>query len=168
MPDPQSGPPELAGRRLAWLASRLALTGGAILLGIAVLVTTSVLLRLITGEGISGDFEIVQLAAAIAAFCMFPLCFSLGGNIVVDSFTTRLPSRVNRLLDGTWNLLFGFIAAILCWRMAVGAMDQLASRTTLQVLPVPTWWAIAACALLVAFLAGTTLAIGIRQLRGRR
>ena len=154
----------IAGPRMGRIARGLALTGGAILLTISALVTTSVVLRTITGAGINGDFEMVQFAAAMAAFCLFPLCLAVRGNIIVDTFTTKLPKRVNEILDATWDVLFGVIAAVLAWRLAVGALEQLAQKTTLQMLDVPTWWAVAVCAALTAMLAVTALTVGFRLL----
>jgi TRAP-type C4-dicarboxylate transport system permease small subunit len=156
-----------AGPRIGRLARILALTGGAILLGLSGLVTTSVVLRVLTGAGIDGDFEVVQLGAALAAFCLFPLCLAIRGNIFVDTFTTRLPPRWNAVLDGIWDVLFGLIALVIAMRMVVGAMDQLASKTTLMVLAVPTWWAVAICAGLLALLGVTALVVGYRMLSGK-
>ncbi len=59
-----------AGPRMGRLARVLALTGGGILLALSMLVTTSVGLAHHHGAGIDGDFEVVQLGAAIAAFCL--------------------------------------------------------------------------------------------------
>ena len=167
MTDAENAEDRIAGPRIGWIARLLALGGGAILLGISALVTTSVMLRTVTGAGIDGDFEIVQLAAAIAAFCLFPLCLSARGNIVVDTFTTRLPKRACDILDAIWDVLFGLIAAILSWRMVIGAMDQFSNKTTLLVLPVPTWWAVAVCAALMAFLAVTAFVAGFRLLMSK-
>jgi TRAP-type C4-dicarboxylate transport system permease small subunit len=155
----------IAGPRIGLLARLLALTGGAILLAVSALVTTSVVLRIVTGSGIDGDFEIVQLAAAIAAFCLFPLCLAIRGNIFVDTFTTGLPKRWNAVLDGLWDTLFGLIILVFAARMVVGSVDQFASKTTLMVLPIPTWWAVALCAGLAALLGITALAVGVRMLR---
>jgi TRAP-type C4-dicarboxylate transport system permease small subunit len=156
-----------AGPRMGRLARILALIGGGILLALSMLVTTSVGLRIVTGAGIDGDFEVVQLGAAIAAFCLFPLCLSIRGNIFVDTFTMKLPHRWNAVLDGLWDALFGVIALVIAARMVVGAMDQLASKTTLMVLAVPTWWAVAICAGLLALLGITALVVGYRMLSGK-
>lgn len=155
-----------AGPRMGWLARILALTGGGILLALSALVTSSVALRTFTGAGIDGDFEVVQVGAALAAFCLFPLCLAIRGNIFVDTFTTRLPRSWNAVLDGLWDTLFGIITLVFAARMVVGAMDQLASKTTLMVLAIPTWWAVATCAGLLALLGITALVVGYRMLRG--
>lgn len=166
MNDPVNAEDRIAGPRIGRVARVLALTGGAILLGISALVTTSVVMRGVTGEGINGDFELVQIAAAIAAFCMFPLCLSIRGNIFVDTFTGNLPQRWNALLDGLWDVLFSVIAIIIAARMVIGAADQFKSKTTLMVIALPTWWAVALCAALTALLGLTAFVVGTRMMRG--
>jgi TRAP-type C4-dicarboxylate transport system permease small subunit len=156
-----------AGSWLGRLARLLALGGGLLLLGIAVLVTVSVLKRATTGEGINGDFELVQTAAAIVAFACFPLCVAVRGNIAVDTFTTRAPAGFNRALDALWDIVFAVICAVLSWRLAVGAMDQLKSGTTLMMSGITNWWAIALCSGLAGVLSLTALVVGVRLLRGR-
>jgi TRAP-type C4-dicarboxylate transport system permease small subunit len=166
-PDDQpQGRPEdqLAGRRAGAVARGLALAGGGLLLGIAGFVTLSVVLRAATGSGINGDFEVVQTAAAVAAFCLFPLCLATRGNIMVDTFTRHLPPRLTARLDGMWDAGFGILMAVCAARMAVGAADQWRTGTTTVVLGVPTWGAVAACALLLGVLAGVSLRVGVRQL----
>lgn len=169
MSDAAGCPPgdRLAGPRIGPLARWLALVGAAILIGIAALVTLSVVKRIVSGSGIDGDFEIVQLVAAIAAFCLFPLCFAVRGNIIVDSFTGWLPARLRDGLDALCDLVFGLVALVMAWRMVVGALDQFASGTTLQLIALPTWWAVAICAGLMGCLGLAALAVGMRALRGR-
>lgn len=167
MSEPMEAEDRIAGRPIGLVARVLAFFGGAILLGISALVTTSVVLRGLTGEGINGDFELVQIAAAIAAFCMFPLCLSIRGNIFVDTFTGGLPKRWNAVLDGLWDVLFSVIAMIVAARMAIGAADQFNSKTTLMVIALPTWWAVALCAALMALLGLTAVVVGTRMLLGR-
>lgn len=153
-----------AGTLLGRIARTMALCGGAVLIALSAFVTTSVVLRATTGSGINGDFEVVQIGAAIAAFCLFPLCISIRGNIFVDTFTTKLPARLNAILDATWDILFGVICAVIAVRMVYGALDQFASKTTLMVLAVPTWWAVAICAVLMGLLALTACVVGGRTL----
>lgn len=58
----------LAGR----LGAALALSGAALSLFIAGLVTVSVVLRWATSSGLPGDFEMVQMAVALAIFSFLP------------------------------------------------------------------------------------------------
>jgi TRAP-type C4-dicarboxylate transport system permease small subunit len=156
-----------AGAAIGGLARHLAIAGGALLVGIAALVTTSVTMRWVTGSGITGDFEIVQLLAALGAFAMFPLCIALRGNIVVDTFTSALPTRFQQALDRLWDVSFGVIVLVMAWRLAVGAVEQLTTKTSLMMLPLPTWWVVASCSALFAVTGLVSLVVGLRS-RGDR
>lgn len=166
MPETDTAADNAAGRT-GRLARGLAIVGGALLLLIAVFVTVSVALRAMTGSGIDGDFELVQIAAALAAFCLFPVCIVTRGNIKVDTFSRHWPQPLTRFLDGLWDVLFGVIAATFAARMVVGALDQFNSNTTSIVLGIPTFWAVALCAALLGVLAVVSLVVGLRLL-GRR
>jgi TRAP-type C4-dicarboxylate transport system permease small subunit len=154
-----------AGPMLGGIARTLALMGGGLLLAIAGFVTTSVMMRWLLGEGIEGDFEFVQTAAAVVAFCCFPLCIAVRGNIAVDTFSSGLPERWRNRLDAAWDLLFAAICIVLAWRLALGALDQLRSGTTLMISGLNIWWAIGICAALLAVLAATALVVGLRLVR---
>lgn len=81
--------------RIDAVAEAVALIGGALLIAVASMVVVSVTLRsdLVGAAGVPGDFELVQMATAIAAFCFLPLCQLRRGNIFVDTFTLKLPQR---------------------------------------------------------------------------
>ena len=74
------------------LGAALALTGAALSLFIAGLVTMSVALRWATSSGLPGDFEMVQMAVALAIFSFLPYTQLRRGNMLVDTFTSRLPN----------------------------------------------------------------------------
>ncbi|HYI89629.1 MAG TPA: TRAP transporter small permease subunit, partial [Beijerinckiaceae bacterium] len=86
--------PSSLGPALTRASEILALAGSALMLVVAGLVTVSVLMRWLLGDGISGDFELVQIATALGAFAFLPLCQARRGNVIVDTFTARLPGRV--------------------------------------------------------------------------
>jgi TRAP-type C4-dicarboxylate transport system permease small subunit len=90
----------------------------------------SVLMRWLLGAGISGDFELVQIATALGAFAFLPLCQARHGNVIVDSFTTRLSRRARHRLDALWDLTYAALIAIISWRLVLGAFDAFASETT--------------------------------------
>jgi TRAP-type C4-dicarboxylate transport system permease small subunit len=128
---------------VARLATGFAIAGGVALLGVAVLVSASVLLRWLAGQPIRGDIEMVQLGGGLAVLGFLAQGTAMRANIFVDSFTTWLPTRVNDAIDAFWNLVWGVVALVLAERMAVGAAEALASRTTtIGLLAVPIWWAI--------------------------
>jgi len=153
------------GPRLAAATEALALAGGALMLVMAALVTASVLMRWLLGDGISGDFELVQIATALGAFAFLPLCQARRGNVVVDSFTTKLPARARQGLDALWDITYAALIAILSWRLLVGALDAFASQTTSMVLGIPQGYAIAACAAMGAFLSLVAVATARRLVR---
>ncbi len=113
------------------------------LLGVAFMVSASVLLRWVAGAPIKGDIELVQIGGGLAVLGFLAQGTLMRANIFVDSFTTWLPARVNDAIDGFWNLVWGVVALVLAERMAVGAAEALASHTTtIGLLAVPLWWAI--------------------------
>jgi TRAP-type C4-dicarboxylate transport system permease small subunit len=151
----------------ARIARILALAGGFIVIGLALLVTTSILMRWLGGAGIDGDFEMVQMGLALAIFAFLPLCQAHRGNVMVDSFTTRLPKGAQAALDVLWDLVFAAFAGFIAWRLTVGAMEAFSSRTTSMVLALPIHYAIGACAGMAAFLALICCLTAVRRARVR-
>jgi len=152
----------VAGRLSSWLA----LAGGAITIAVAALVTVSVVLRWLTGQAISGDFEIVQMTTALAVFAYLPACQWRGGNIVVDVFTLNWPKPALRLLDAGYDVLYAVVAAFISWRLIVGATDAVTSKTETMVLGLPEGWAIAMCAAMAGFLSVAALASALNRFSG--
>lgn len=140
------------------LGAMLALAGATLSLCIAAVVTASVLLRWTTSHGLSGDFEMVQMAVALAIFSFLPHAQLRRANILVDTFTTWLPERVTSGIDAFWDLVYGAAAALLAWRLAIGAGDAIASHTGTMILGLPTGWAIATCSAMAGLLALAALA----------
>ena len=145
------------------IASALALAGGVIMLAAASLVTISVLMRWATSNSVPGDFEWVQLAVALAAFSYLPICQLKRGHIYVDTFTTRLPVRVNRWLDGLWDLVYALFCGLIAWRLGVGALETISNKTTTMVLGLPIGWAMLAAAIMSTFVA----IVALLTMRGR-
>lgn len=128
---------------IAHLTRALALLGGASLLFAGCVTTVSVVLRWATNHPIRGDFEIVSIAAGIGVLGFLAYGTLMRANILVDSFTTWLPARVNGALDAFWMLVWAAIAAWLAERMLLGTLDTWRSGTrTIGLLAIPYWWAI--------------------------
>jgi TRAP-type C4-dicarboxylate transport system permease small subunit len=121
----------------------LALLGGCLLLAVGALVTVSVVSRWLTSQPIPGDYDLVQMALAVAAFAFLPICHLHRINIMVDTFTLRAPMRVQRAMDAFWSLVYAAVAALIAWGMAVGARETVANGTTTMMLGVPIGWAMA-------------------------
>jgi TRAP-type C4-dicarboxylate transport system permease small subunit len=158
-------PPPAHDHGAARIARVLALLGGFLLVGLAVLVTTSVLMRWSGGQGVNGDFELVQMGLALAVFAFLPLCQAHRGNVMVDTFTLRLPATFQAGLDVLWDLVYAVFAAFIAWRLAIGASEALSSHTTSMVLGLPIHYAISACAAMAAFLALIAVLTAIRRTR---
>jgi TRAP-type C4-dicarboxylate transport system permease small subunit len=149
------------------LSRPLAIAGGLLLLAVAGIVVVSVLMRWLIGTSISGDIELVQIATALAVFSFLPLCQSHRGNIMVDTFTNKLPLRVQRSLDALWDVVYAVVMGVIAWRLAVGAFDTLRSNTVSMMLGLPIGWAIASCAAMAAFLAAIAVGTAVTLLRTR-
>jgi TRAP-type C4-dicarboxylate transport system permease small subunit len=153
--------------RIDAAAEAVALIGGALLIALATMVVVSVTLRsdLVGAAGVSGDFELVQMATAVAAFCFLPLCQLRRGNIFVDTFTLRLPQGWCDRLDALWDVVYGLAMALIAWRLGVGARSALASGENTMVLQLPSYLPIAACAVLAGFVAIAAFVSASRLLR---
>jgi TRAP-type C4-dicarboxylate transport system permease small subunit len=142
----------------------LALAGGFLVLAFAVIVTVSVLRRWLTGNAVPGDFELVQTGLAVAVFAFLPLCQLHNANIFVDTFTTRLPARVQAALDALWALVYAGVALLIAWQTALGARDTIASHTTSMVLGLPIGWAMVLASLFAFWLTAVALVTARRAL----
>lgn len=153
--------------RIDAAAEAVALIGGALLIGLATMVVVSVTLRsdLVGKAGVPGDFELVQMATAVAAFCFLPLCQLKRGNIFVDTFTLKLPPAWRDGLDALWDVVYGLAMALIAWRLGVGARSALASGENTMVLQLPSYLPIAACAVLAGFVAIAAFVSAGRLLR---
>jgi TRAP-type C4-dicarboxylate transport system permease small subunit len=147
----------------------VALLGGVLLIALATMVVVSVTLRsdLVGAAGVPGDFELVQMATAVAAFCFLPWCQLRRGNIFVDTFTLRLPKSWQRAIDAFWDVVYGLAMALIAWRLGVGARAAFASGENTMVLQLPSWLPIALCAGLAALVCVTAFVSASRLMRIR-
>ena len=125
------------------LARLCALLAGLLIAFMVVLTCGSILGRETIGRTITGDFELVGLATGAAVGLFMPLCQLHRGNIVVDFFTARAPTRVNRALDRLGALLLAACCALLAWRAALGGLSSWNSHSSTMLLGVPEWYAYA-------------------------
>jgi hypothetical protein len=165
------------------LSGGVAILGGLLALAIAFLVVLSVLGRWLSGMpaaerlaaalgirlgSINGDFEMVQMATAIAIFAFLPYTQARRGNIFVDTFTSKLPRRVNARIDAFWDLAYAGMMGILTACLMVGTVEHYRSGQTTMLLQIIVWPAIAISALLLALLTCVALMTAIRLVRGEK
>lgn len=154
------GAHERGGRVLDWLCRALAIAGGALLGGLALLVVASVVGRACCDAPVQGDYELAQIAVAVAVSLCLPWCQWRRGHVAVDFFTTQLSPRRQIRLDAGGALVLALLCALLAWRAAVGAIDMQAVGETTMIVGFPLWIGYAAMlpGLVLAALAGFVVA----------
>jgi TRAP-type C4-dicarboxylate transport system permease small subunit len=122
------------------LTSRyFAFLGGIILLTAALISIFSVFGRVVFSSPIIGDFELIEIACAVAIGSFLPLCHLKNGNVIVDFVTSKLSSRKINILDATSSLLFGLVAFFFSSRMILGAKDMYVYQEETMLLAFPIW-----------------------------
>ena len=121
-------------------ASRyFAIFGGFILL-IAVLISVfSIFGRVVFSSPILGDFELVEIACAVAIGSFLPLCHLKNGNVIVDFITAKLSNNKINILDAISSLIFGLVALFFSSRMILGANDMYVYQEETMLLAFPIW-----------------------------
>lgn len=125
---------------LAALCRGFAILGGAVLMAMMLMTVASVTLRTLISAPIPGDFEMVEIASAIAIFCFLPWCQITGGNVLVDFFTMKAGPRINHALEALGDVIYLLVAALIFWRMIPGAAEFRAFGEQTMVLRIPIWW----------------------------
>ncbi len=162
------GEPAPPGGILAGAASWLALAGGLVLLAISFLTVASGTLRWLTSQPIRGDFEIISIGSGLGVLAALAFTTLKRGNILVDSFTTWLPARVNSVIDAFWHVVWGLVMGVIAWRMTLGGWEAMANGSrTIGLLALPYGWAIAIGAASFGLTALIALAWVPRLIRGR-
>jgi TRAP-type C4-dicarboxylate transport system permease small subunit len=139
-----SAAPDSTGRaELDGFARRLiegwALLGGALLVVIALMNTWSIVSLSALGFPVPGDFEMVEIGVAIAAFSFLPYCQLTGANVTADIFTANASPR----WIAAFSLLSAVIAALfsmlLLWRMYDGMGSYIEYEEVTTILNIPIW-----------------------------
>ncbi len=133
----QPGP---LGRVLHVASDLLATGGGLVLLAIALMTVASIMGRSLFSAPVPGDFELVEIGCAISVFAFLPYCQLNHGNVVVDFFTIRACPKTRSRMDGIGSLVYGFIAAILTWRLTLGGYDMYRYSEETMILGLARWW----------------------------
>jgi TRAP-type C4-dicarboxylate transport system permease small subunit len=151
--------------RVGRFAAAIAVLGGFVALGLALIVVTSVLGRWLFDAPLTGDWEFVKMGTAVAVFSFLPYCQARRGNIFVDTFTSWLPARVTAAIDALWDLVYAGMAGIICVCLINGTLDTYRSGETTMMLQLIAWPAIAMCAALCFLLTLVALLSSVLRLR---
>lgn len=118
-----------------------AIAGGLLVIAIVLMTASSVVSGFVFGKPFPGDFELVELGIAIAAFAFLPYCQLTGSNVTVDIFTAWASQR---LIEG-FRLVSGILAAgfsaLLLVQMSDGMQYYREYGETTYILELPIWWA---------------------------
>lgn len=167
----QARPTDPVGRVLYVISYWLAMFGGLVLCGMALLTTVSVSTRFLISKPIPGDFEMIAIGTGVAIFAFLPLCQLMGENVIVDFFMSKAPLRVKSSLDTTGSLIYGFIIVLMTWRTSVGGVEIYHNFDTTVILAWPTWstFPIAVfCLFILALVCGYTVIRSLNEVRTNR
>jgi len=148
-----------------------ALLGGLVLVALVLMSTWSVTSSAILGAPVPGDFEMVEVGVAIAAFSFLPYCQLTGANVSADIFTAKASRQTVAFLQALSAIIaFGF-SLILLWRMNAGMSDYQEYLETTAILSFPIWMAFVPILIslgLLAIAAAITVGESLRHLAGAR
>ena len=157
-----SAPPSSAIEHVTGI---VAILGGMLALAVALLATTSVLMRWLVNAPIDGDFEFVKIATAVAVFAYLPYTQARRGNIMVDTFTGWMSQRARDVIDAFWDLIYAAFMSYIAYSLVIGTLEAIHTGETTMQRQLLIWPSIGVSALLCALLAVTAFATAWRLLR---
>lgn len=116
-----------------------ALLGGVLLVIIALMNTWSVTSLSILGYPVPGDFELVEMGVAVAAFSFLPFCQLTGANVTADIFTAKASPFTVAVFTLLAAVVAACFSALLLWRMFDGMLSYLRYEEVTTILNVPLW-----------------------------
>lgn len=125
------------GAVIGFAALILAVAGGLIFTGLALMTTLSIVGRALVSLGlgpIPGDFELLEAGTAIAVFAFLPWCQLRGGHVTVDLLVERFPAKLAEAFTLLGNLAMTAVAALLAWRLYAGMGDRFRYNETTMIL----------------------------------
>ena len=147
-------------------AEWFALAGGALLVAVVLLSAVSAAGNILLNKPVPGEFEIVEIAVAMAVFAFLPYCQLTGANVTADIFTSRLGPRALAALAALSSLVAAAFAALLLWRMSLGMLDYRADGEITHILGFPVWLAFPPMLLSLALLLLSGIAAVLESLSG--
>jgi len=124
-----------------FVSRQFALTGGVIMILLALITVISIIGRAFFGTSIQGDYELVEAGLAVAIFLFLTECQIKKGHVIVDFFTITLAKKKIYFLDATGNLLFTLVAGLLTWQLSIGGLESHQYLEQSMILELPIWMA---------------------------
>lgn len=135
------------GRAIRWLATAMAIAGGAVLVLVTIMTVISVIGRALIPIGlgpVKGDYELVQTGVLFAIFAALPLTQYMRGHADVAILTDKLPVRFSVVIELVMDVLMLVASLFIIWRFALGMFDKYGNREMTFILHMPMWWSYAA------------------------
>jgi TRAP-type C4-dicarboxylate transport system permease small subunit len=114
------------------------ISGAAIFVMIAVTVT-DIVLRLFR-SGITGAYDIVCLAGAVALACALPYVTAVKGHIAIEFFYQKAGRTGRKILDSAFRLLLLVLFAFLAYRCVGYGLYLASAGQVMLTLKVPVFW----------------------------
>jgi TRAP-type C4-dicarboxylate transport system permease small subunit len=138
-------------RLLEVLARAAAIFGGVVLTAAMIATVISVIGRALVpvlgnvpGFGwmgpIPGDYEIVEIAAAIAVAAFLPICQLRGGHVLVDLFFARSSRRALAGFAAFGHLLFAAVGGVITWRLYLAMLSKFQYQESSMILQINLGW----------------------------
>lgn len=143
----------------------LALAGGVVVAGMALVTTASVIGRALLWAGlgpIRGDFELVEMGAAVSAFWFLPYVHLTRGHVAVDLLTARLSGVLQRAAIRAGDAAILAIATVVAWRLVLGLGEKLRYGESTMILGAPVWIGYAGCVLGAAAFVAAAIVVLLR------
>ena len=144
------------------------LLGGVLLVCIALMNTWSVISLAVLGFPVPGDFELVEMGVAIAAFSFLPYCQLEGANVTADIFTAAASPATVAVFQLLAAVVAAFFSVILLWKMSEGMVSYIRYNEATTILGIPVWTAFPPILISLALLvlaAAVTLHQAVNKMR---
>lgn len=138
-PQSNTGAYRTVAAGIARLIEGWALAGGILLFGVVLVTAWSMGGNILFNQPVPGDFEIVEVAVAVAVFAFLPYCQLTGANVSADIFTAGAGPRWIAAFAVLASLVALAFAAVLFWRMSLGLQDYREYEELTMVYQFPLW-----------------------------
>ena len=121
----------------------LAMAAGFVLAAMAIITVISITGRGLIWAGlgpIPGDFELVEIGAAVAVFGFLPYCHLSRGHVTVDVLVNLFPKTLFNVLTFLADLVICVISVVVAWRLWYGLQEKLAYGESTMILGAPLWY----------------------------
>jgi TRAP-type C4-dicarboxylate transport system permease small subunit len=116
-----------------------ALGGGLLIVALVLMNAYSLVADIALRKPLPGDFEMVEVGVAVAAFAFLPYCQLSGANVTADIFTQGAGPRTIACLALFSALIALAFSTLLAWRMGLGLMDYWRQGETTTITSFPIW-----------------------------